>query len=103
MVRKIELKKMCDLFDDKETIYYNCYYLSPRERGVVELILGYEDKKERGYEEVGQLYGITSQRVQAVFRKASRKIVRNYVSITSDILNNHKDLIQEFTNGKSDD
>ena len=48
--------------------------LLPREREVVRLRYGLDDGRERALEEVGQLFGITRERVRQIEFKAMRKL-----------------------------
>lgn len=57
----------CDIDDVLNT-------LLPREREVVRLRYGLDDGRERTLEEVGQLFGITRERVRQIEFKAMRKL-----------------------------
>ena len=48
--------------------------LSPRERDVLRLRFGIEDGKQRTLEEVGQLFGVTRERIRQIEAKALRKL-----------------------------
>jgi len=48
--------------------------LLPREREVIRLRYGLDDGRERTLEEVGQLFGITRERVRQIEFKAMRKL-----------------------------
>ena len=47
--------------------------LSPRERDVLRLRFGMDDGKQRTLEEVGQLFGVTRERIRQIEAKALRK------------------------------
>lgn len=48
--------------------------LSPRERDVLRLRFGLDDGKQRTLEEVGQLFGVTRERIRQIEAKALRKL-----------------------------
>ena len=48
--------------------------LSPRERDVLRLRFGMDDGKQRTLEEVGQLFGVTRERIRQIEAKALRKL-----------------------------
>jgi RNA polymerase sigma factor (sigma-70 family) len=48
--------------------------LSPRERDVLRLRFGLDDGRQRTLEEVGQLYGVTRERIRQIEAKALRKL-----------------------------
>ena len=48
--------------------------LSPRERDVLRLRLGMDDGRQRTLEEVGQLFGVTRERIRQIEAKALRKL-----------------------------
>jgi RNA polymerase primary sigma factor len=48
--------------------------LSPRERGVLELRFGLNDGQSRTLEEVGEIFGVTRERVRQIEAKALRKL-----------------------------
>ena len=48
--------------------------LSPRERDVLRLRFGLEDGRQRTLEEVGQLFGVTRERIRQIEAKALRKL-----------------------------
>jgi RNA polymerase primary sigma factor len=62
--RELLREQMRDLLDS----------LSPRERGVLELRFGLKDGQSRTLEEVGQLFGVTRERVRQIEAKALRKL-----------------------------
>ena len=48
--------------------------LSPRERDVLRLRFGMDDGRQRTLEEVGQLFGVTRERIRQIEAKALRKL-----------------------------
>jgi RNA polymerase primary sigma factor len=48
--------------------------LSPRERDVLRLRFGLDDGRQRTLEEVGQLFGVTRERIRQIEAKALRKL-----------------------------
>ena len=48
--------------------------LSPRERDVLRLRVGMDDGRQRTLEEVGQLFGVTRERIRQIEAKALRKL-----------------------------
>ena len=48
--------------------------LSPRERDVLRLRFGMDDGRQRTLEEVGQLFGVTRERIRQIEKKALRKL-----------------------------
>jgi RNA polymerase primary sigma factor len=62
--RELLREQMRDLLDS----------LSPRERGVLELRFGLRDGQGRTLEEVGQIFGVTRERVRQIEAKALRKL-----------------------------
>jgi hypothetical protein len=48
--------------------------LSPRERDVLSLRFGLDDGRQRTLEEVGQLFGVTRERIRQIEAKALRKL-----------------------------
>ena len=48
--------------------------LSPRERDVLRLRFGLDDGRQRTLEEVGQLFGVTRERIRQLEAKALRKL-----------------------------
>ena len=48
--------------------------LSPRERDVLRLRFGMDDGRQRTLEEVGQLFGVTRERIRQIEFKALRKL-----------------------------
>ncbi len=48
--------------------------LSPRERDVLRLRFGLDDGRQRTLEEVGQLFGVTRERIRQIESKALRKL-----------------------------
>ena len=48
--------------------------LSPRERDVLRLRFGMDDGRQRTLEEVGQLFGVTRERIRQIEAKAFRKV-----------------------------
>ncbi len=58
----------------KEDIAEVLCMLSPRERDVLRLRFGLEDGRQRTLEEVGQLFGVTRERIRQIEAKALRKL-----------------------------
>ena len=58
----------------KEHIAEVLCMLSPRERDVLRLRFGLEDGRQRTLEEVGQLFGVTRERIRQIEAKALRKL-----------------------------
>ena len=64
--------------------------LSPRERDVLRFRFGMDDERQRTLEEVGQLFGVTRERIRQIEAKALRKLrhpnrskrLREYVDFT---------------------
>jgi len=48
--------------------------LAPRERDVLRLRFGLDDGRQRTLEEVGQLFGVTRERIRQIEAKALRKL-----------------------------
>ena len=48
--------------------------LSPRERDVLRLRFGMDDGRQRTLEEVGQLFGVTRERIRQIKEKALKKL-----------------------------
>lgn len=53
---------------------YLAKYLTPREEKVIRLRFGLDDGQPRTLEEVGEIYGITRERIRQVEAKAIRKL-----------------------------
>lgn len=52
--------------------------LSPRERHVLRLRFGLDDGRSRNSDEIGQLFGVTSERIRQIEAKALRKLRKDY-------------------------
>ena len=48
--------------------------LSPRERDIIRLRFGFDDKRQRTLEEIGQLFNVTRERIRQVEAKALKKL-----------------------------
>ena len=65
--------------------------LSPRERDVLRLRFGMDDGRQRTLEEVGQLFGVTRERIRQIEAKALRKLrhpnrskrLKEYIEVSS--------------------
>ncbi len=57
---------------------FNKVNLSPKERKVLLLRAGYFDEKERTLEEIGDMYGVTRERIRQVEAKALKKVRSDY-------------------------
>lgn len=88
-VGKEEDSKLGDFIEDKDTttpassvtaellredIIEVMEGLSPRERDVLRLRFGLDDGRQRTLEEVGQLFGVTRERIRQIEAKALRKL-----------------------------
>lgn len=58
----------------KEDLQEVMKQLSPRERDVLRLRFGMDDGRQRTLEEVGQLFGVTRERIRQIEAKALRKL-----------------------------
>lgn len=58
----------------REDIHEVMASLSPRERDVLRLRFGLDDGRQRTLEEVGQLFGVTRERIRQIEAKALRKL-----------------------------
>ena len=58
----------------KEDLQEVMKQLSPRERDVLRLRVGMDDGRQRTLEEVGQLFGVTRERIRQIEAKALRKL-----------------------------
>ena len=58
----------------KEAIYHVLYELNDRERDVIRLRFGLDDNKPKTLEEVGQIYGVTRERIRQIEAKALKKL-----------------------------
>ena len=67
-------------------------YLKEKERKIIELRFGFKDGKTKTLEEVGQVFGVTRERVRQIEAKAIRKLKRRA----------NRELISDYyyTNGK---
>ena len=48
--------------------------LKPRERKVIELRYGWNDEKARTLEEIGEMFGVTRERIRQIEAKAIKKL-----------------------------
>ncbi|MCR5262012.1 MAG: hypothetical protein K6C94_09275 [Candidatus Gastranaerophilales bacterium] len=55
--------------------------LTPRERDIIRLHLGLDDGILRGFEEIGQLFGVTKTEVEDILNSAKEKINDLYINI----------------------
>ena len=72
-VHKISIDNM-DVSKLREAVADVLCTLSPRERDVLRIRLGMDDGRMRTLEEVGQLFGVTRERIRQVEGKALRKL-----------------------------
>jgi RNA polymerase sigma factor (sigma-70 family) len=59
--------------------------LSPREEKIIKMYLGLQDGKGHTFEEIGQHFAVTKERIQQIYSKARRKL-RRHVRETLDCL-----------------
>lgn len=72
-------------------------FISTREKEIAKLYAGINCEKKE-IKEIAEQFNVTEDRIRQILAKMTRKVLRNYLTLSIDFLNKNQQLFEDYLN-----